>query len=314
LTKAFKIIAFYEFTRIDDLPTLSNQIYRFCDQENIRGTVIVAPEGINATLAGFIPSIEKLYNYIVNLGFTNLNTKYSAAKIMPFYRLKVKQKKEIITMLGTPIDPSNDRGEMVTSSEWNQLIKQNDTILIDVRNEYESKIGSFNNAIKPNTNSFLEFKDYIDEKLADAKGKNIAMFCTGGIRCEKASYYMKSQGFENIFQLNGGILKYLEDVNQQDSFWEGECFVFDNRVSVTHELKKGTYELCRGCNNPISFQDKKTSKYEKDVSCPACFDKLTEDKKNQSRERSKQILLAEKHNRPYPYRDVTTETYLQQNK
>ena len=201
---------------------------------------------------------------------------------------------------------------MVSPNEWNELIKQDDTIVIDVRNEYESNIGSFNNALKPNTESFLEFKDYIDEKLSDSKDKNIAMFCTGGIRCEKASYYMKSQGFENVFQLNGGILKYLEDVDKKNSFWAGECFVFDNRVSVTHELKRGTHELCRGCNNPISLQDKQTNKYEKDVSCPKCYEFLSQDKKNRSRERSKQIQLSEKHNRPYPYRDLTVDRYLQQ--
>tara|TARA_B100001142_G_scaffold114055_1_gene116140 strand:- start:1669 stop:2586 length:918 start_codon:yes stop_codon:yes gene_type:complete len=305
-------MAFYEFAKIDDLSYMTERIKSYCKEENIRGTVIVAPEGINGTLAGLISSIDKFTEFINNLGFINLNRKYSLAKIMPFYRLKVKEKKEIITMLGLSIDPSNPRGKMVSPNEWNELIKQDDTIVIDVRNEYESNIGSFNNALKPNTESFLEFKDYIDEKLSDSKDKNIAMFCTGGIRCEKASYYMKSQGFENVFQLNGGILKYLEDVDKKNSFWEGECFVFDNRVSVTHELKRGTYELCRGCNNPISLQDKQTNKYEKDVSCPKCYEFLSQDKKNRSRERSKQIQLSEKHNRPYPYRDLTVDRYLQQ--
>ncbi|MFL2627825.1 MAG: rhodanese-related sulfurtransferase [Dehalococcoidia bacterium] len=312
MDNSFKIMAFYEFAKIDDLSYMTERIKSYCKEENIRGTVIVAPEGINGTLAGFISSIDKFTEFINNLGFINLNRKYSLAKIMPFYRLKVKEKKEIITMLGLSIDPSNPRGKMVSPNEWNELIKQDDTIVIDVRNEYESDIGSFNNALKPNTESFLEFKDYIDEKLSDSKDKNIAMFCTGGIRCEKASYYMKSQGFENVFQLNGGILKYLEDVDKKNSFWEGECFVFDNRVSVTHELKRGTYELCRGCNNPISLQDKQTNKYEKDVSCPKCYEFLSQDKKNRSRERSKQIQLSEKHNRPYPYRDLTVDRYLQQ--
>jgi len=312
LDNSFKIMAFYEFAKIDDLSYMTERIKSYCKEENIRGTVIVAPEGINGTLAGLISSIDKFTEFINNLGFINLNRKYSLAKIMPFYRLKVKEKKEIITMLGLSIDPSNPRGKMVSPNEWNELIKQDDTIVIDVRNEYESNIGSFNNALKPNTESFLEFKDYIDEKLSDSKDKNIAMFCTGGIRCEKASYYMKSQGFENVFQLNGGILKYLEDVDKKNSFWEGECFVFDNRVSVTHELKRGTYELCRGCNNPISLQDKQTNKYEKDVSCPKCYEFLSQDKKNRSRERSKQIQLSEKHNRPYPYRDLTVDRYLQQ--
>ena len=312
MDNSFKIMAFYEFAKINDLSYMAKRIKSYCKEENIRGTVIIAPEGINGTLAGFISSIDKFAEYIRNLGFISLNTKYSLAEIMPFYRLKVKEKKEIITMLGLSIDPSNPRGKMVSPNEWNELIKQDDTIVIDVRNEYESDIGSFNNALKPNTESFLEFKSYIDEKLADAKDKSIAMFCTGGIRCEKASYYMKSQGFENVFQLNGGILKYLEDVSQKDSLWEGECFVFDNRVTVTHNLQKGTYELCRGCNNPITLQDKKTNQYEKDVSCPKCHEFLSEDKKNRSRERSKQIQLSEKYNRPYPYRDLTSDTYLQQ--
>ena len=311
MDNSFKVMAFYEFAKIDNTSFIANSISLYCKQENIRGTVIIAPEGINGTLAGFISSIDKFAEFITSLGFKNLNTKYSIAEIMPFYRLKVKEKKEIITMLGSSIDPSTPRGEMVSPNEWNELINQTDTIIIDVRNEYESNIGSFNNALKPNTASFLEFKNYIDEKLSDSKDKNIAMFCTGGIRCEKASYYMKSQGFEKVFQLKGGILKYLEDIDEQNSFWEGECFVFDNRVSVTHELEKGTYDLCRGCNNPISSEDKKTNKYEKDVSCPKCYDSLSEDKKNRSRERTKQILLSEQHNRPYPYRDLTIETYLQ---
>ena len=294
MDNSFKVMAFYEFAKIDNTSFIANSISLYCKQENIRGTVIIAPEGINGTLAGFISSIDKFAEFITSLGFKNLNTKYSIAEIMPFYRLKVKEKKEIITMLGSSIDPSTPRGEMVSPNEWNELINQTDTIIIDVRNEYESNIGSFNNALKPNTASFLEFKNYIDEKLSDSKDKNIAMFCTGGIRCEKASYYMKSQGFENVFQLKGGILKYLEDIDEQNSFWEGECFVFDNRVSIKHNLKLGTYELCHACRKPLSIKDKKSSKYEKGISCSSCFGKISKDKTKALLERNRQIEISKK--------------------
>ena len=312
INSKFTIITFYQFKKIDDILIIKNALSHFCKFNKIKGTIILAEEGINGTIAGISASIIKFELHLKGLGFTNYNSKYSYSKFTPFFRLKVKNKKEIVTLRSKDVDTENITGKKIKPEDWNNLILNQETILIDVRNNFEVEMGTFKNSINPNTKSFTEFKSYIKNNLNKAKDKKIAMFCTGGIRCEKASYYMKSQGFENVFQLNGGILKYLEDVDKKNSFWEGECFVFDNRVSVTHELKRGTYELCRGCNNPISLQDKQTNKYEKDVSCPKCYEFLSQDKKNRSRERSKQIQLSEKHNRPYPYRDLTVDRYLQQ--
>jgi len=305
----FKIATFYQFKSLNNLNQFSKLFKSFCKDKQILGSIIIAPEGINGTIAGLPNSIDGFVNYTETLKFENLNIKYSKISKMPFYRNKIKIKKEIVTFLNAPIDPKKQKARHVDAKEWNKIINHPDIITIDVRNEYETKIGTFKNAITPNTESFVDFKKFITEKLSAHKNKKIAMYCTGGIRCEKASYYMKEIGFENIFQLEGGILKYIEVTPKIESLWNGECFVFDKRVTVNSSLEKGNYDLCHGCNEPISKTDQKSIKFEKDVSCPNCYDKVTENKKNKSRERSKQIALAKKRKATNVYLPKTIEEY-----
>jgi len=310
MVEYFKVITFYQFINLDNLEKLAQQLKRFCISNKIRGSIILAAEGVNGTLAGLPNNIDGLENYIIELGMANLNVKYSKSREMPFYRLKIKIKNEIVTMLNDPIETNKPRAISVSSDEWNDLINQPDVIVLDVRNQYETEIGRFDQAVIPNIDSFIQMKKYIDEDLREYKNKKIAMYCTGGIRCEKASYYMKQQGFNEVFQLDGGILKYLEEVDDKDSLWDGECFVFDNRVALTKDLDRGIYDLCHGCNEPVSPSDKKSIKFEKDVSCPECYDTLTEDKKSSSRERSKQIKLSEQRNTPNVYLPKSPKDYL----
>jgi UPF0176 protein len=211
---------------------------------------------------------------------------------MPFYRLKVRLKKEIVT-LGIPeINPAKQAGTYIAPEDWNALISDPDTVVLDTRNHYEVVIGTFKGAVNPKTNSFRQFPEFVKQNLDPAKHKKVAMFCTGGIRCEKASSYMLAQGFENVYHLKGGILKYLETVQEKDSLWQGECFVFDNRVAVEHGLGEGTHEMCHGCRHPISAKDKSSPHYEEGVSCPYCFEQLTEARKKRSSARHHQVKLA----------------------
>tara|TARA_B100000029_G_scaffold363741_1_gene356867 strand:- start:49718 stop:50542 length:825 start_codon:yes stop_codon:yes gene_type:complete len=271
--------------------------------------VIVAPEGINGTVCGLSEDIHSFQQCLTQQGFANNNVKISRATIMPFYRLKVKVKKEIITFYGKSINPNTSRGNSLDPEAWQQLIRGDDVIILDVRNKYETKLGAFRNSIDPNTNSFTEFKDFIDSKLDSYKNKRIAMYCTGGIRCEKASMYLNSLGHKDVYQLNGGILKYLESIKPSDSTWDGECFVFDNRVSVTHDLEPGSYELCNGCREPISHRDQESEYYEAGVSCPACFHNLTEQKMKGSRDRSRQIKQNQSKGEISTFTEFTTDTY-----
>ena len=228
---------------------------------------------------------------------------------MPFNRLKIKIKKEIITFSNMALDVEKSTAKFVSAENWNSLLQQKDIHLIDVRNEYESKIGTFYNSKKTNTKNFNEFKKYIKENLNKYKSDKIAMFCTGGIRCEKASSYMLKLGFKNLYQLKGGILNYLENVPKNNSRWKGECFVFDNRVSIKNEMKKGSYELCHGCRMPIKQRDKLSLKYEEGVSCEYCFDLISEYKKNSARQRNKQIKIAKKKGLYNPYIRFNTSDY-----
>ena len=309
MVEYFKVITFYQFINLDNLEKLAQQLKRFCISNKIRGSIILAEEGVNGMLAGLPNNIDGLENYIIELGMANLNVKYSKIHEMPFYRLKIKIKNEIVTMLNDPIDTNKGRATSVNSDEWNDLINQPDVIVLDVRNQYETEIGHFDQAVIPNIDSFIEMKKYIDEDLRGYKNKKIAMYCTGGIRCEKASYYMKQLGFNEVFQLDGGILKYLEDIELKKTKWVGECFVFDNRVALRHDLSKGKYDLCRGCNYPISQKDRSSRKYEKDVSCPKCYDVSSDLKKRGSRERSKQISVAIEKNISSTYIPKTPENY-----
>ena len=297
----FTIITFYQFKKIDDILNIKNELVHFCKFNKIKGTIILAEEGINGTIAGLFESIKKFESHLLGLGFANYNPKYSYSKFMPFFRLKVRNKKEIVTLRSKDVDPENITGKKIRPKDWNKLILDKETILIDVRNNFEVEMGTFKNSINPNTKSFTEFKSYLKNNLNKAKDKKIAMFCTGGIRCEKISSYMIKKGFKDVSQLDGGILSYLEKTSHENSLWNGECFVFDNRVSVKNELKDGTYELCHACRYPLPSDILKSEKYKKGISCPNCFGKISESKKQSLKDRNKQITLAKKKGLYSPY-------------
>ena len=297
----FTIITFYQFKKIDNILNIKNQLVHFCKFNKIKGTIILAEEGINGTIAGLFESIKKFESHLLGLGFANYNPKYSYSKFMPFFRLKVRNKKEIVTLRSKDVDPENITGKKIKPKDWNNLISDKETILIDVRNNFEVEMGTFKNSINPNTKSFTEFKSYLKNNLNKAKDKKIAMFCTGGIRCEKISSYMIKKGFKDVNQLDGGILSYLEKTSHENSLWNGECFVFDNRVSVKNELKDGTYELCHACRYPLPSDILKSVKYKKGISCPNCFGKISESKKQSLMDRNKQITHAKKKGLYSPY-------------
>jgi len=301
INSKFTIVTFYQFKKRQDILTIKNDLLQFCKFNKIKGTIILAEEGINGTVAGISINIKNLEVKLVELGFNNLRAKYSYSKFMPFFRLKVRVKKEIVTLRTKIADPENITGKSIKPEEWNNLISDKETILIDVRNTFEVEIGTFKGAINPNTKSFTEFKNYIKNNLDEDKNKKIAMFCTGGIRCEKASSYMIKKGFRDINQLHGGILNYLEKTSNKNSLWNGECFVFDNRVSVQNELKEGTYELCHACRHPLSKKQLKSKKYTKGVSCPNCYGKISDLKKKSLVDRNKQISIAKRKGLYSPY-------------
>ena len=294
INSKFTILTFYQFKQIKDLLSLKSRISDFCKFNKIKGTIIIAEEGINGTIAGTSQSIKNFQLEIKKIGFENLNPKYSYSKFMPFFRLKVRPKKEIVTLRTKIADPENITGNKIKPENWNNLITDNNTILIDVRNDFEVEMGSFRGSIDPKTKSFTEFKSYLKDNLSEAKDKKIAMFCTGGIRCEKISSYMIKKGFKNVNQLNGGILNYLEKIPEKNSLWDGECFVFDNRVSVKNELKDGTFQLCHACRAPLSKTQIKSKKYKKGISCPKCYGKISAAKKKSLIDRNKQISIAKR--------------------
>ncbi|MCL4119374.1 UNVERIFIED_CONTAM: hypothetical protein GTU68_037070 [Idotea baltica] len=256
-------------------------MFEQCQANGMRGSVLVAPEGINGTIAGSRAATDALFSWVRNDDrFVDLEVKESFASDMPFLRMKVRLKKEIVTFRQS-VDPSSRVGTYVSADGWNDVISDPDVLVIDTRNQEEVALGTFANAVDPGTESFTEFADYV-ATLDPADHPRVAMFCTGGIRCEKASAYMLDQGFEDVMHLKGGILKYLEDVEPESSLWEGECFVFDERVTVDHELERGDYTLCRGCRHPLSAEDRSNPAYEEGVSCQACIG-----------ERNHQVKLAE---------------------
>ena len=294
INSKFTILTFYQFKQIKDLLSLKSRISDFCKFNKIKGTIIIAEEGINGTIAGTSQSIKNFQLEIKKIGFENFNPKYSYSKFMPFFRLKVRPKKEIVTLRTKIADPENITGNKIKPENWNNLITDNNTILIDVRNDFEVEMGSFRGSIDPKTKSFTEFKSYVKDNLSEAKDKKIAMFCTGGIRCEKISSYMIKKGFKNVNQLHGGILNYLEKIPEKNSLWDGECFVFDNRVSVKNELKDGTFQLCHACRAPLSKTQIKSKKYQKGISCPKCYGKISAAKKKSLIDRNKQISIAKR--------------------
>jgi UPF0176 protein len=285
------VAAFYKFTKLPDFAEMQDPLLAFCQLQAIKGTILLAAEGINGTIAGSRGSIDSVLSYLrSDSRLADLEHKESNASEAPFERMKVKLKKEIVT-LGLPVNPTEQVGTYVSPKDWNAVVSDPDVVLIDTRNDYEVKIGSFKGAINPKTNSFREFPDYVRHHLDPKKHKKVAMFCTGGIRCEKASSYMLTQGFEEVYHLQGGILKYLEEVPQQESIWEGECFVFDERIAVQHGLEPGTHDMCVGCGHPIDEQDKLSPDYEPGITCPYCFDTLTLEKRTSLEEKRRQNNL-----------------------
>ena len=301
INSKFTIVTFYQFKKIQDILMTKNELSNFCKFNKIKGTIIVAEEGINGTVAGLPSNIKNFKSQIIKLGFNNFSPKYSYSKFMPFFRLKVRVKKEIVTLRTKIADPENITGNKIKPQDWNNLISDGETILIDVRNDFEVEMGTFKGAINPKTKSFTDFKIYLKNNLHKAKNKKIAMFCTGGIRCEKVSSYMIERGFEDVNQLHGGILNYLEKIPKKNSLWNGECFVFDNRVSVQNELKDGTYQLCHACRHPLSNKKLKSKKYSKGISCPNCYGKITDSKKKSLVDRNKQISVAKRKGLYSPY-------------
>lgn len=287
------VCALYKFTILEDYKEIRDPLLSLLLNNQVKGTLLLAREGINGTIAGERKSIDKIQAWLNSDNrFENMSYKESYSEVNPFHRTKVKLKKEIVTMGVENIDPKEIVGTYIQAKDWNQLISDPEVLLVDTRNDYEVHIGTFKNAVNPNTETFREFPQYVKENLDPQKHKKVAMFCTGGIRCEKSTAYLKQQGFEEVFHLDGGILKYLEEVPEEESLWEGECFVFDNRVAVNHKLEKGHYDQCNACRLPITEDDKKNEKYMEGVSCSHCYDKLSTEQKQRFTERQKQIELA----------------------
>ncbi|MDC0602052.1 rhodanese-related sulfurtransferase [Aliiglaciecola sp.] len=293
----FIVCAMYKFVALENYKEMRQPLLDELENLNIKGTLLLAKEGINGTISGTRESIDSLLEYLNSDERINpISTKESLDDSQPFYRTKVKLKKEIVTMGVEGIDPQKTVGTYVKPEDWNALISDPEVTVIDTRNDYEIEIGTFQNAINPNTASFREFPQYVKDNMDPAKNKKVAMFCTGGIRCEKSTAYMKEQGFEEVYHLEGGILKYLEDVPTEDTMWEGDCFVFDNRVAVDHDLQKSHYDACYACRLPITEQDKQSDDYEPGVSCPKCIGTHSEEQIARFREREKQVNLAKARN------------------
>lgn len=293
----FVVCALYKFVALEDYKAIRQPLLEAMESNGIKGTLLLASEGINGTVSGSQEGIDALLAWLNSDDrFNPISFKLSYHDNQPFYRTKVKLKKEIVTMGVEGIDPRKTVGTYVKPKDWNALISDPDVLLIDTRNDYEIEIGTFEHAVNPNTKTFREFPEYVKNNLDPKKNKKVAMFCTGGIRCEKSTAYLKEQGFEEVYHLEGGILQYLEDVPKEDTLWKGDCFVFDNRVAVNHDLEKSEYDQCYACRLPITDEDKASDKYEQGVSCPQCYGTHTEDQIARFREREKQINLARARN------------------
>ncbi len=291
------VCALYKFVTLEDFREIRTPLLDFCMVNDIKGTLLLANEGINGTVSGSQDGIESLLDHLrTDERFSDIGYKLSYHNEQPFYRMKVKLKKEIVTMGVEGIDPKRVVGTYVEPKDWNALISDPDVVLVDTRNDYEFDIGTFENAINPNTETFREFPAYVSENLDPEKNKKVAMFCTGGIRCEKSTAYLKEQGFDEVYHLKGGILQYLEDVPEESSLWKGECFVFDNRVAVNHALEKGKYDQCHGCRYPLTEEEKQSKYYLEGVACPRCYHEQTPDQRERFMERQKQIQLSKARN------------------
>lgn len=291
------VAALYQFTRFDDPAAFKDPLFALCEEVGVKGTLLLAHEGINGTIAGSENAIAQVLAHIRSMpGCGNLDAKFSHAETMPFNRMKVRLKREIVTMGEPDIDPTLSVGHYVAPQDWNELIRDPDTLVIDTRNDYEVAIGTFEGAVDPETASFRDFPEWFREhreELLSGK-KKVAMFCTGGIRCEKSTSFLRSEGIEDVFHLKGGILKYLETVPEEQSLWRGECFVFDQRVSVKHGLELGSYGQCFACRMPLSEEEMASPDYVAGISCPHCIDERNEEQRARYAERQKQQQLARK--------------------
>ena len=300
------VSALYHFTRLADYEQLKAPLQDMCDLLGIKGTLLLAYEGINGTIAGTDDAIAKLMEFLrADPRLEQLEHKESRAEDMPFYRMKVRLKREIVTMGVEGVDPNDVVGTYVDPKDWNALITDPDVILIDTRNDYEVEIGTFKGALNPDTQTFREFPQWVEDNRDNLKKPKVAMFCTGGIRCEKASSFMKLNGFDDVYHLKGGILKYLETQPQKESLWEGDCFVFDQRVAVKHGLEESDYDQCYACRFPITDTEKESPLYIKGVSCPRCHNKMSEEQRARFSERQKQIALAKQRGEDHLGRKVS---------
>ena len=287
------VAALYHFTRLADYEQLKAPLQDMCEMLGIKGTLLLAYEGINGTIAGTDKAISELLDFLKSdPRLRSLEHKESRSEEMPFYRMKTRLKREIVTMGVDGIDPNEVVGTYVEPEDWNDLISDPDVVLIDTRNDYEVEIGTFRGALNPDTQTFREFPQWVEDNRDKITKPKVAMFCTGGIRCEKASSFMKLNGFDDVYHLKGGILKYLETQPEKESLWDGDCFVFDQRVAVKHGLEQGEYDQCYACRYPITDKEKKSSLYIKGVSCPRCHNKMSEEQRQRFAQRQKQIDLA----------------------
>ncbi|MEL7503890.1 MAG: rhodanese-related sulfurtransferase [Cyanobacteria bacterium J06554_6] len=292
VSRRWRVVTFYKFVSLTDCTALQSALLEQCQAQGIRGTILLAAEGINATISGSQAGTDAVLAFLKqDTRFATLGYKEAWASEAPFDRMKVKIKREIVTFGDPQANPTQQVGTYVAPEDWNQIIADPDITVIDTRNEYEVEIGSFKRAKNPQTDSFREFPDYVQQNLNPNQHKKVAMFCTGGIRCEKASAYLLNQGFEEVYQLEGGILKYLETVPEEESLWKGECFVFDDRVTVQHDLEPGSYDLCYACGHPVSPEDKASSDYDVEVSCPYCVSDLKPEKRKHLIEKRRQRQL-----------------------
>ncbi len=294
------VLSFYKFVDLDGLEEIKASLLSLCEKNGINGTFILASEGINATVAGSREGIDRLIAYLESdPKLSGAGYKLSCNERSPFHRLKVKFKKELVPTGVGDIEPQRLSGRRVSPAEWNELVSRPDVLLIDTRNDYEYHVGTFRGAVNPKTAHFREFPEYVRQNLDSGKHTEIAMFCTGGIRCEKATSYLLERGFKQVYQLEGGVLSYLEQVPPEQSLWEGECFVFDDRTSVDHDLEKGTWSTCRNCREPVSAEDRESKGFREGISCPRCHGRLTPGRISSLEERQKQMRLARERNQKH---------------
>lgn len=295
------VVALYKFVTLEDFEALREPLLDTMNEHGVKGTLLLALEGINGTVAGTRDGTTALLEWLRrDARLSELDWKESFCEEMPFYRTKVKLKKEIVTIGQPGISPNERVGTYVEAKDWNALISDPEVLLIDTRNDYEVSIGTFEGAIDPQTKTFREFPEYVRQQFDPQKHKKVAMFCTGGIRCEKASSFMLKEGFDEVYHLKGGILKYLEEVPAEESKWQGECFVFDNRVTVRHDLAPGSFDQCHACRHPVSAEDMASTQFEQGISCPHCYGSLPEKTRRRAEERQRQIQLAKVRNLPHP--------------